>query len=237
MNSCGYKTGVFDEFLQLNVERLIEFKAAYVSIWKPIKGLIPELVFHGERGTTNGMAQLTPYRDNYYQIHGMTKDVTLFENGLMQVKDKALQPLFNDDIREKLNLGWQEDEIKTRTVNAIALVAKFVPSFKSATVGGPPMYGAQQIPGDDLELKVGEVSFPCKFYARSEIIKASSSLIVANQIIAKIQEEKVIPTIHKKTHQNTLLDSVPNKDIDNLASELAVQRGYPKALSRLVIEK
>lgn len=237
VNSCGYKTGEFDESLHLNVERLIEFKAAYVSKWKPIEGLIPELIFHGKRGTTNGMAQLTPYCDDYYQIHGMTKDITLFENGLMKSKLQVPQPVFNNDIQKKLNRGWPAEEIKTRTKNAIEFVAKFVPSFESATVGGPPLYGAQQIPGDDPDLRVGEVSFPSKSYARSEIIKASSALIVANQIIAKIQEEKIIPTITTKPQQNILLDSISNEDIDNLAADLAVQRGYPAALSKLVIEK
>ncbi|MDP1166151.1 hypothetical protein, partial [Klebsiella pneumoniae] len=43
VNSSGFKTGEFDESLELNVERLIEFKAAYVSKWQPQEGLIPEL--------------------------------------------------------------------------------------------------------------------------------------------------------------------------------------------------
>jgi len=237
VNSCGFKTGKIDKSLHLNAKRLIEFKAAYVSKWQPIPGLIPELIFHGERGTPNGMAQLTPYCDDYYQLHGMTKDITLFENGLVQSKDNEVQPEFNEGLQQKLHGSWKEDEIKTRTENSIEFVAKFVPSFKSATVGGPPMYGAQQIPGDDPSLRVGEVSFPCKSYARSEIIKASSALTVANQIINKIQEEEIIPSIHAKLNQNSLLNRISKNEIDKLACELAVQRGYPEALSRLLIEK
>ncbi|MDW5290603.1 FAD-dependent oxidoreductase [Formosa sp. PL04] len=237
VNSCGFKTGIFDESLDLNTERLIEFKAAYVSKWQPIAGLIPELIFHGERGTPNGMAQLTPYSDDFYQIHGMTNDITLFENGLVQSKDNAVQPEFNKGITKKLNRSWDDSEIKTRTENAIEFVSKFVPSFKSATVGGPPLYGAQQIPGDDPSLRVGEVSFPCKSYARSEIIKASSALTVANQIINKIQEEGIIPRIPTRLNQNVLLDSISKTEIDILACELAIERGYPEALARLVIDK
>ena len=237
VNSCGFKTGEFDESLHLNTERLIEFKAAYVSKWKPIPGLIPELIFHGERGTPNGMAQLTPYCEDYYQIHGMTNDITLFKNGLVKSKENENQPKFNSDINQKLYRGWEENEIKTRTEKAIKFVARFVPTFKYATVGGPPLYGAQQIHGDDPNLRVGEVSFPCKSYARSEIIKASSALTVANQIIDKVQEEEIIPSIHKRLKQNLLLDSITKNEIDKLASELAVQRGYPEALSRLVIER
>ncbi|WP_053991099.1 FAD-dependent oxidoreductase [Mangrovimonas sp. TPBH4] len=237
VNSSGFNTGQFDESLQLKRERLIEFKAAYVSKWQPITGLIPELIFHGERGTPHGMAQLTPYCDDYYQIHGMTKDITLFENGLVQSKGKGGLPKFNKDIKEKLNRGWNDSEIINRTEKAIAFVEGFVPSFKSASVGGPPLYGAQQISGDDPNLRVGEVSFPSKSYARSEIIKASSALTVANQILHKIQEEAIIPTIQTELKQNQLLNSISKQAIDALASALAIERGYPEALSRLLIDK
>ena len=237
VNSCGFKTGKLDEFLHLNAKRLIEFKAAYVSKWQPISGLIPELIFHGKRGTPNGMVQLTPYCEDYYQIHGMTEHITLFKNGLIQSKIDEAQPEFNDAINQKLNRGWKKEEVKTRTENAIKLVTEFVPKFKSATVGGPPFYGAQQIHGDDPNLRVGEVSFPYKSYARSEIIKASSALTVANKIIDKIQEEEIIPLIQKKRKQNLLLDRISKNEIDKLSSELAIQRGYPEALSRLIVER
>ena len=95
--------------------------------------------------------------------------------------------------------------------NAIKFVTEFVPTFKSATVGGPPLYGAQQIHGNDPNLRVGEVSFPSKSYARSEIIKASSALTVANQIIDKIQEEKIVPLIHEKLNKNLYVCIVYNE--------------------------
>ncbi len=237
VNSSGFKTGEFDESLELNVERLIEFKAAYISKWQPLEGLIPEMIFHGERGTAHGMAQLTPYFGDYYQIHGMTEEITLFENGLVKTKGDDAQPNFDEDIKRKLKYGWNEDEINTRTENAINYVAQFIPSFQSATVGGPPLYGAQQVPGSDISLRVGEVSFPSKFYARSEIVKASSALTVANQVINKIQEEKVVQPITKKSFNNRFLDAVTKDDIDTLAAKLAVGRGYPKELSRLLIEE
>ena len=237
VNSCGFRTGKFDECIHLDVERLVEFKAAYVSKWQSIQGLIPELVFHGKRGTQHGMAQLTPYRDDYYQIHGMTENITLFENGLVKTKANCAQPEFDEDIKRKLNDGWQEDEIKVRTNKGIDYIAKFVPSFTSATVGGPPLYGAQQIPGSDVNLRVGEVNFPTQFYARSEIVKASSALAVANQIIDNMVEEKIILSTPVKPNNNSLLDSISKNNIDKLAEEIAEARGYPKALARLVIER
>jgi hypothetical protein len=237
VNSCGFKTGDLDQSLNLNAKRLIEFKAAYVSKWQPIAGLIPELIFHGERGTPNGMVQLTPYCQDYYQIHGMTTDITLFKNGLVQSKDKGSQPTFNDKINQKLYHNWPEADINTRTENAIKSVTKFVPNFETAIVGAPPLYGAQQIHGNDPNLRVGEVSFPGPFYARSEIIKASSALTVANQIIAKLQNEDVISVITEPINNNLVLESIDITQIDELAAELAAQRGYPKALSKLLIER
>lgn len=237
VNSSGFRTGTFDESLHLKTKRLIEFKAAYVSKWKPIPGLIPELIFHGKRGTPHGMAQLTPYCDEYYQIHGMTEDITLFKSGLVQSKTDTVQPEFNSNITKKIKRKWDAEEVKTRTENAIQFVGKFVPSFTSATVGGPPMYGAQQITGDDPSLRVGEVHFPSKSYARSEIIKASSALTVANQILDKIQEEGIISITPSKEKLNPLLNCISKQDIDVLASELAIERGYPGELSKLVIAK
>lgn len=236
INSSGFRTGKFDECLQLEVDRLIEFKAAYIAKWQPTSGRIPELVFHGKRGTSQGMAQLTPYSDNYYQIHGMTKNITLFTNGLVKAKSNRAQPEFEEDIQRKLTDGWDEDEIKTRTENAIEYISKFVPSFHSAVVGGPPMYGAQQISGDDITLRVSEVSFPTQFYARSEIIKASSALTVAHQIIDQMQKEKIIP-FSERSHANSLLESVSKEEIDSLSAKFTTERGYPKALSRLLIER
>ncbi len=237
VNSCGFKTGCIDESLDLNTKRLIEFKAAYVSKWQPIEGLLPELIFHGERGTPHGMAQLTPYCEDYYQLHGMTRDITLFEGGLVKSKTNEVQPQFSAAIKQRITGNWEEAEINTRTENAISLLSQFVPTFETATVGGPPMYGAQQIPGDDPDLRVGEVSFPGRSYARSEIVKASSALTVANQIIAKIQEEDLLSANDVQLDPNFILIDIPKRDIDQLASELAVQRGYPEPMSRLVISK
>jgi hypothetical protein len=237
VNASGHETARIDSYMQLNSSRLVEYKAAYVSKWQPIPGLIPELIFHGERGSTHGMAQLTPYSGDYYQIHGMTKDITLFDNGLIQSNEQQSPAEFDTDIQQKIARAWDPAEINGRTEAAIRYTAQYVPSFQSATVGGPPLHGAQQIPGDDPSLRVGEVCFPCSSYARSEIVKASSALTVALQIHQKMQEESIVPTVQTDAKHNALLERVSKAEIDALASELASQRGYPSALSRLLIEK
>ncbi|MDD2584634.1 MAG: FAD-dependent oxidoreductase [Bacteroidales bacterium] len=237
VNASGFNSSKLDSSLQLKAERMIEFKAAYIAKWQAIPGLIPELIFHGERGTPRGMVQVTPYCDNYYQIHGMTKEITLFQDGLVQSKANEVCPEFNDSIKKKLNRTWEKAEVVSRTESAIEFASQFVPSFNSATVGGPPLYGAQQIPGDNLTLRVGDVSFPYKFYARSEIVKASSALTAANNIIKNIQQHKVIASFELSSNENTLLESITKQEIDTFAQALATKRSYPQAMSRLLIDR
>jgi hypothetical protein len=57
------------------------------------------------------------------------------------------------------------------------------------------------------------------------------------QIIRKMQEENVVPFIETDDKFNSLLVRVTKAEIDVMAGELASQRGYPRALGRLVIEK
>ncbi|NLU39807.1 MAG: FAD-dependent oxidoreductase [Bacteroidales bacterium] len=237
VNSCGFRTGFIDALLNQHAEHSIEYKAAYIAKWQPVEGLIPELIFHGERGTAHGMLQITPYCEDYYQIHGMTQDITLFENGVIHSKNKESAEEFDEDIKQKIDRAWPEEEINTRTKNAIAFAARYVPTFKSANVGALPMHGAQQLHGNDLSLRVGELSFPGKFYARSEIIKASSALTVARKIVANLENEKIIAQIRTKTKHNSLLEEISKNDIEERARELAIKRGYPGTLSQLVIDR
>ena len=234
VNSSGSNSSKFDSCLQLAPEQIVEFKASYIAKWQPTPGPIPELVFHGERGTPHGMAQLTPYCDNFYQIHGMTNEITLFRDGLIQSCAEDLFPEFSDSIKKKINGMWDSNEVQERTLRAINFIARFVPSFERATVGGPPLYGAQQIPGRDSTLRVGDVTFPRKFYARSQIVKASSALASANHIIENLQQLKLIPAFDLSSVENSLLESIKTQQIDSFAAELATHRGYPAAMSKLL---
>lgn len=232
VNSAGYKNTDLENDLNIHEDKHIEFKASYISQWKSPHGLIPEIIIHGERGTPQGMVQLTPYCENYYQIHGMTKDVTLFNGGLLQLNEKNSKVNFNSVIQKRLEFGWDESDISKRTKRAINSVTKYIPAFKNATIGGPPLFGAQQIPGKNPDLRVGEVSFPYDNYARTEIVKASSSLTVANQIITNLNGE------YEKTNttDNRLLENVNKSDLDAKALELAKSRGFPEGMSKLLVK-
>ena len=183
----GYKSGAIDDLVGCYTKRLVEFKAAYVTQWDHNLGQWPEVIFYGERGTPNGMAQLTPYPNGYFQIHGMTKDITLFEDGLVNNNDTTpLNLTYLKNCQTKSSNQWPEDVATHRTQRSIDFMAHFIPSFDDALVGGKPLFGAQQIPGKDPDLRATDVDFPVKNYARSEIVKASSAIDAARTYLSII---------------------------------------------------
>ena len=65
-------------------------------------------------------------------------------------------------------------------------VAEFVPAFKNANTQNNALFGGQQIPGEDDTLRVADVSLYSHIsYARAENVKASSTLIAADEIVAE----------------------------------------------------
>ena len=81
---------------------------------------------------------------------------------------------------------WDPELVQIRTRKAINFVAEFIPSFSNATVYKKPLYGAQQIPGKDSSLRAADITFYPNQYARAEIVKASSSITVAEKLISTL---------------------------------------------------
>ena len=225
VNATGFRTGKIDDMLGVPCKRMVEFKSAYVSRWEEHSNtLFPEIIFHGERGTPQGMGQFTPYPNGYFQLHGMTNDITLYKDGLVANSLVSCQPHLNKDFIEKIDKAWKEDEVKERTVNAIKHLAKFIPSFSTATVGSKPLFGSQQIPGDDPTLRVAEVSFPREKYARCEIVKVSSVLDMVDTISKQLIELGYMDT---KNFEIRNIEALNEKDIQKYAEKIAVERDYP----------
>lgn len=231
INASGYRTGVVDDWVKAPRSRLVEFKAAYVTHWKEGSALWPEVIFHGERGTPQGMAQLTPYPDGYFQLHGMTEDITLFEDGVAHSTDESSQPKLPEYLVNKIIHGWSEEQQTIRTNKAIKHMAQFIPSFASATLGGKPLFGAQQIPGTDITLRAASVSFAGDNYARMEIVKASSALEAAQQIEQQMRDCGFYDELHL-TKQNISSQLTIEQVLDS-ACTLAEQRNYPTALAKV----
>ena len=235
INATGYKTGSIDDMLGIKSQKMVEFKASYVSHWKAKEQtLFPEVIIHGERGTPRGMGQLTPYPSGYFQLHGMTEEITLYKDGLVATTEDSAQAKLNTHFITKLEQNWDEQELIERTTKAIHHLADYVPNFKEATVGSKPLFGAQQIPGSDPTLRVAEVSFPIKNYARCEIVKVSSSLEMINAIINNLLElQQIEVALPKRVNLNYLNE----KNIAQHAQALATLRSYPAVLAGRIMEE
>jgi len=232
INAAGFRTGKIDDFLGAPCKAMVEFKAAYVSQWDDHNDIkFPEIIFHGERGTPQGMGQFTPYPNGYFQLHGMTNDITLYEDGLVANTALSCQPKLGKDFIDKIEKEWKEEETLTRTKAAIKHLSQYVPSFSTAKVGSKPLFGAQQIPGDDPTLRVAEVSFPRAHYARCEIVKVSSALdmcdAIAKELMALGYVEKDM--LGQRAFARAL--DVDDATLTKRAESIAEARQYPSALA------
>ncbi len=228
INACGFLTGTIDNMVGYQRDRMVEYKAAYVSHWAEGAGYWPEVIIHGERGTPQGMAQMTPYADGFFQLHGMTEEITLFKHGLVASSQESAQPDLGDAFKDKIAHQWPESEQVGRTLSAIKHLAQFMPSFARAEYAGQPLCGAQQIPGDDPTLRAADVSFEGSRYARAEIVKASSALAVAEAVVNHMLENQLVEQLSSMdVQQPTPLE------VEALAKRLAVSRGYPDSLAKV----
>ncbi|WP_084883040.1 FAD-dependent oxidoreductase [Vibrio sp. qd031] len=230
VNACGFRSGSLDNLANIKRTRLVEFKAAYVANWVDNDLQWPEVIFHGQRGTPQGMAQLTPYGKHVYQLHGMTEDITLFKHGLV-ISGNDSQPQLPTSLLNKIDKGWSEEVIARRTQSAINHIAQYIPSFTSASLGGKPLYGAQQIPGDDVSLRATSVWFGEQNYACIETVKASSCLPAAIKIEQQLKLSGLEPSQRSGAAEGPLNKALTESDIEQYAVKLAKRRGYPEALA------
>jgi hypothetical protein len=238
INAAGFRTGKIDDLLGAPCKAMVEFKAAYVSQWDDHNDIkFPEIIFHGERGTPQGMGQFTPYPHGYFQLHGMTKEITLYEDGLVANTMVSCQPKLGQDFLEKIDKSWTKEEVEKRTHAAIKHLSQFIPSFSTAHVGSKPLYGAQQIPGDDPTLRVAEVSFPRKRYARCEIVKVSSVLDMIDAIASELVELDFLDAsvVGRRVFNNPIL--LENNTITQRAEKIAESRSYPAVMANRVVVK
>lgn len=237
INACGYKSGALDDMLKIPRQRMVEFKAAYLARWQQVDGQWPEVIVHGERGTPNGMAQLTPYVDGYFQLHGMTENITLFPEGLVKSDETSAQPVLSPTLQRKLAKKWHPQEITQRTNAAIKHVARYVPGFQSAQCSGNPLFGAQQIPGYDPSLRAADVSYFGEAYARVEIVKASSALASADRILQTLVKQDFVSTLTARHYVNKhffpATKQLSEDVVCKYAEEIAHSRQYPPELARV----
>ena len=238
INAAGFRSGKIDDFLGVECESHVEFKAAYISKCASYDTtLFPEIIFHGKRGTPEGMGQFTPYPHGYFQLHGMTHDITLYEDGLVANTELSCQPKLGQDFIDKIEKEWTQKETNTRTHSAIKHLSNFIPSFIDASVASQPLFGAQQIPGDDPTLRVAEVSFPRSNYARCEIVKVSSVIDMIDAITKEFVKLGYVDKVAEGKRDYTHLDMLNESKVHTLAEALAKERLYPKELASRLVSK
>ncbi len=230
VNACGYETGNIDDLAEKPRSRLVEFKAAYVTKWTEYNELWPEVIFHGPRGTPNGMAQLTPYANGVFQLHGMTKDITLFDDGLVASSQHSSQPKLPVKLEGKITSGWDHQVAVERSRRAIEHMARFVPDYQHAVEYGTPLFGAQQIPGSDETLRAADVTFEGEHYARIEVVKGSSALEAAMKIVTQWHLYQYRHESIESLHPVSM--SLSEQSIEEKATEMAVERSYPPELAQ-----
>ncbi len=236
INAAGFRTGSLDDMLGVKRERFVEFKAAYVTRWEGCKSVWPEVIFYGERGTPRGMGQFTPYPGGYFQLHGMTKNITLFEEGLVKSTHESAQPPLERKFLEKIDKAWRPEDVQKRSALAIEHLAQYIPAFKAATVASKPLYGAQQIPGLDADLRAADVSFADERYARCEIVKASSVLSMADAITAQLVKLGYVDESMQGKRDFAAKKRVDERAIGSYAETLCSAREYPVSLTKRTVE-
>ena len=184
------------------------------------------------------MGQFTPYPGGYFQLHGMTKDITLYDDGLVANSLVSCQPRLGQDFIDKIEKSWTQEETEKRTKAAIEHLSQYLPAFNNATVGSKPLFGAQQIPGDDPTLRVAEVSFPREHYARCEIVKVSSVLDMIDAITKQFVELGYVEANILGKREFTDAIHLDETSLRERAESVAVKRDYPRALAnRNISEK
>jgi hypothetical protein len=232
INATGFRTGKIDDMLGVPCKRMVEFKAAYVSQWEAYKNtLFPEIIFHGKRGTPQGMGQFTPYPNGYFQLHGMTNNITLYKDGLVSNTPLSCQPKLGQNFIDKIEKSWSKKETEERTNSAIKHLSQFIPAFSKAKVASKPLFGAQQIPGDDPTLRVAEVSFPSKHYARCEIVKVSSVIDMIDTIVKEFIQLGYLNASVQEKRNFEYLTHLRENEITNHAQKLCEEREYPRCLA------
>jgi len=142
----------------------------------------------------------------------------------------SCQPQLGQNFIEKIEKSWTKEETDQRTKSAIKHLSRFIPDFSHAEVGSKPLFGAQQIPGDDPTLRVAEVSFPAKRYARCEIVKVSSVIDMIDAIIKQFIELGYLDSSVQGKRDFTYLESLTETDITHYAQLLCKEREYPISL-------
>jgi hypothetical protein len=95
-------------------DEMYEFKSSWIIRTPLLLNNFPEIAIIGERGTDNGMIQLTPLYEGKFQIHCMRSDSTIIST-------------YKNEYPSVIELN--EEDIDKRTKVAISQISKYFPIF------------------------------------------------------------------------------------------------------------
>ncbi len=76
----------------------------------------------------------------------------------MSTTETSSQPKLPEYLQAKIKKGWAQKQQLEPTNRAIRHLAQFIPLLKSAEMASKPLFGDQQIPGQDATLVAHGVS-------------------------------------------------------------------------------
>ena len=92
-----------------------------------------------------------------------------------------------------------------------------------------PLWGVQQIPGGDPNLRASEISFEGNRYARAEIVKASTAIEVASCLTNYLKDKFGVQG--REGGEN--YSWITKQNVESTAETLAVSRKYPAELAQV----
>lgn len=228
VNACGFRTGLLDDLAGVGADRGVEVKASFLARWDR-RGPCPEMVFHGERDTPTGMAQVTPQPGGLVQLHGMVQGATLFPGGLTKADAPSAQPPVAPEYVDWIDHGWDTRVVTAHTRRALEHAAVFVPALGQAESVGCVLGGGQQIPSGDVAARVGHLRWLDDLaYGIAENVKACSALDLADDVVEALVRAGCLPM---SARRRPVWDRVEEADIVELARVMATRRGIPVAMA------
>jgi len=181
-------------------QELLEVKASWYiycnlsDVYTQFSSWMPEIAIIGERGTKNGMIQITPTENkNIYQVHCMTIDSSIIDcTKINPVSNrKPISQLFS----KHTQMWIENDQIPNREIEyrgevAIKQITGLFPKFGSASVIDTKCcWGIQRVHSLDVEKRSSQVLYRNK-YVELQLSKACNVCTMANDIFKYIRRSR-----------------------------------------------
>lgn len=164
VNASGKNIFTFNEN---KIQEIYEFKSSWIIKTHVKIQNIPEIAIIGERGTKNGMIQITPISNGTFQVHCMRDDSTII-NTFNNFEDIYIS---DQDIEKRGNIAIRE-------------ISKLFSVFILGKVDGA-CPGLQRIPYDTKSKRTSGIKtykIDDKIYIDIQTVKACSIISVVNEM-------------------------------------------------------